>query len=128
MKSFSNTCAWCGAEYDTRNIVDGRVRGYRPLYCSRDCQYKAKKQKERERKKRIAEKEKQTAQPKPRKNHDEYKRWRIKPGPASWANCMGCPFQGWVCRSHDYPRCRWEAQYKQDCDKILALYGEDRWL
>lgn len=105
-----------------------KLSGYRPLYCSRDCQYKAKKQKERARKKRIADKERKTSPPKPKRNRDAYKRWAIKPGPASWAHCMGCPFQGWVCRSHDYPRCRHETQYKAACADVYAAYGEDTWL
>jgi len=125
-KNSIGVCQWCGAEYDKRNIVDGKLSGYKSKYCCKDCRMQAKKEKERERRKRLSEKEHKNTQPKP--NRNAYKRWQIRPGPASWANCLGCPFSGWRCRSQDYPRCRHEAEYKRDCAKIYDMLGEGMWI
>ena len=130
MKSYIGICAWCGAEYDKRHIVDGKLVSVRPLYCCSEHRYKAKKAKEKERlnQKNAAAREARSQEKIVRRNRDDYKRWHIKPGPASWAHCFDCPFQGWACRSVDYPRCRREESYKSACENVFAVYGEDRWL
>ena len=127
-KSHIGTCQWCGAEYDKRHIVEGKLRNYRPLYCCRECQRKAKKAKEKARNQKNAAKREAIVSPNIRRNRDDYKRWQIKPGPASSAHCFDCPLMGWVCRSQDYPACRREESYRQLCVKVYDAYCEDRWL
>lgn len=151
-KSHIGTCQWCGAEYDKRHIVEGKLRNYRPLYCCRECQRKAKKAKEKARNQKNAAKLRKSVDVtehtcawcgkkwyggRPKKYCSENCRM-LSYGddspeiPKPLRQCFFCPLIGWRCRMEQTPPCvpssKLHSVYKQAVNKSSAILGEDRWL
>ena len=102
---YTGTCAWCGAEYDKRSRINGRLVGYKPLYCSKDCARHAKSRRARDRNRERKKHEQANGTKRVRKSND-YQRWSVETGPMKDYQCFGCPCLGWKCRSSYYPPCR----------------------
>ena len=110
-----HVCQNCGKTYDPCNIVNGKLCGYRGKYCSKECRREAKLGFARQRRRDAAKK----AEPKVKREANDYRRWTVPPGPSRHATCFDCPFLGWECRSQDYPPCR-KSNYEDRCDAVMV--------